>query len=351
MKIQAVSVATVALIALVQGQPLGQPRAVGGSADVAAYVNGEAVPRQILEWSLAHWARTLEQSVDRTGTNTLAAAGQPSAGESVLQALIDTELLYQESRRRQITVTEGEVALELEVVRRSPEAFADMVIDPGDSPAVIATRIARKLAVDKLLKLVAEESAGIEGSRIREFFEANRKHFAQEEQVRLADIFVKAAGNASTTRVAPPRCGTEAVRARLAAGERFAAVGRDCSDDFDDSRRGGDRGFFRRSELPEEIAGAAFSLDVGGVSPFIATADGYHVIKLLARLPQREPALPDVEAVIRKYLVSQQQQERLKELIDSLRATASIVLITDGASAASRGEAAAVAPRALGGQR
>lgn len=72
----------------------------------------------------------------------------------------------------------------------------------------------------------------------------------------------------------------EACAARLAAGEEFAAVARECSDDASKDR-GGDIGLVGRGLLAPPYEAALFALAPGARSPIVETDFGFHVIERL----------------------------------------------------------------------
>jgi tetratricopeptide (TPR) repeat protein len=65
---------------------------------------------------------------------------------------------------------------------------------------------------------------------------------------------------------------------RAAAGEDFAALARELSEDAS-GPRGGDLGVVRPADLEEPLGSAAASLTPGAVTPPLATADGYVLLK------------------------------------------------------------------------
>ena len=97
--------------------------------------------------------------------------------------------------------------------------------------------------------------------------------------------------------------GAEAIAARLTAGEDFAAVATEVSDDPGSAARGGDLGCNPPGTFVPEFEAALAELEPGGRSDPVRTEFGYHLIRLDA---EGVPPLEKVEDQIRAELASRQ---------------------------------------------
>jgi peptidyl-prolyl cis-trans isomerase D len=73
----------------------------------------------------------------------------------------------------------------------------------------------------------------------------------------------------------------EAIKARLDAGEDFAALAAEASDDTGSAESGGDLGYTTGTNFPEPFEAALRELEVGAISAPVRSEFGYHIIKLM----------------------------------------------------------------------
>jgi len=72
----------------------------------------------------------------------------------------------------------------------------------------------------------------------------------------------------------------EAVRRRALAGESFAALARQYSQDPGSARQGGELGTFGRGDMVRPVEEAAFSMEPGQISDIVESPYGLHIIRL-----------------------------------------------------------------------
>jgi parvulin-like peptidyl-prolyl isomerase len=127
----------------------------------------------------------------------------------------------------------------------------------------------------------------------------------------------------------------QAVKAiqRLQAGEDFAKVAREVSEDPDVAKHGGEYTTVRDAVAYPELRVALFSLPIGQLSDIIPTRVGYYVAKVLERTPAGKVPFDKAEKEIRDILGTQEVQKRLPAFFERLKKEYDVTYVGASASA------------------
>lgn len=122
-----------------------------------------------------------------------------------------------------------------------------------------------------------EGAVEVTEEEIQTFFDAQRAALQERPAtVTFKQILLTVAPSDSTR--AETRQRAEELLERARAGEDFAALATEHSQDPGSAEAGGDLGWFRRGRMVDEFDEAAFSLLEGGISEVVETEYGYHII-------------------------------------------------------------------------
>lgn len=107
---------------------------------------------------------------------------------------------------------------------------------------------------------------------------------------------------------------------RITAGEDFAALAKEASNDFGSADNGGDLGIITRGDFEDAFEDALYALEEGEMSPPVKSESGYHLIKALRFTKNQFPSLEDSkEGIIGELKITKAEQlylEKLEKLTD-----------------------------------
>lgn len=109
---------------------------------------------------------------------------------------------------------------------------------------------------------------------------------------------------------------------RINAGEEFAAVAKEVSDDTGSAEQGGDLGFAAQGVYDPAFEDALYALENGQISAPVRTDYGWHVIKLLDVQAADIPSFASLKDKLTQDLKSQQVEQRFVEAVRELESAA-----------------------------
>jgi parvulin-like peptidyl-prolyl isomerase len=115
----------------------------------------------------------------------------------------------------------------------------------------------------------------------------------------------------------------EAITVRLAAGEDFAAVVAQNSEDDATKLRGGELGYLSAKRMPPDFVEAAAKLRPGEISKPVRTRLGFHILKLIDIQAPRQQTFDEVRGDVAIEVANDKRRIALQKLSAGLAATAS----------------------------
>ena len=169
-------------------------------------------------------------------------------------------------------------------------------------------RLPEKRRVDFLLvdPLALEPMVSVSDEEIRAYYEDNQADYTQEERVRARHILLRVEDDSQASAVEARLLG---IRARIEAGEEFAALAGELSDDPSSKVRGGDLGFFGRGAMVAPFEDAAFGAAPGELVGPVRTNFGYHLIEVLEKEAGGTRALDEAREEIYSTLAAERSDE------------------------------------------
>jgi peptidyl-prolyl cis-trans isomerase D len=168
-----------------------------------------------------------------------------------------------------------------------------------------------QVAVDYISLNVADlmKNISVTEEQVRKQFEQNQASFVAAPERQAAHILVEGDNQDKIKTIAD----------KLAAGDDFAALAKEFSDDLGSKEQGGDLGFTKGDAFPAEFESALATLKVGEVSSAVKTDAGTHFIKLLAEKGSEPPSFEEQKASIEDELKRAEAENLFVVQLEKLR--------------------------------
>jgi len=153
------------------------------------------------------------------------------------------------------------------------------------------------------------ESIEVGEDALLEHYEDNQNRYLQDEQRQARHILILSDDDEDAAEA-------EALELynRVQAGESFAALAEEHSDDGGTASRGGDLGVLTKSQLPGELGGTIFAMNEGDVEGPVQSDFGFHVIQLDTVFEQGPLPLDQVRGELLAELRDRQAEDAFREL-------------------------------------
>jgi peptidyl-prolyl cis-trans isomerase D len=234
-----------------------------------------------------------------------------------------------------MTVTDAEVAEEyrrrnekvkLDVVPLTADAFRSQVdVSDADVAAYFEKnkenyRTGEKRRIRYALVDVDQvrQQVKVSDAEIEAFYKQNIAQYTTPEQVAASHILLRL----DDKDPAEVRKQAEEIVKRARAGEDFAALAKQFSQDESNNSSGGSLGEFGRGTMVPEFEQAAFAMKPGDISDPVTTSFGIHVIKVDKNQPATTRPVSEVRAEIEEQLKWQKAQAEAESIAKAIEAQA-----------------------------
>jgi peptidyl-prolyl cis-trans isomerase C len=213
----------------------------------------------------------------------------------------------------------------------SEEAFEERIKSTGMTLAQVTAKLEQDRICHDILQHEITNGIIIPDAEVKKFYDDNPDKFKMPERVRAAHVLISTQDPVTHQPIPPDQKKDKLklaneIKARAEKGEDFAALAKQYSDDPGSKNKGGEYTFPRGKMVPEFEA-AAFSMKTNQVSDPVETQFGYHVIKLLEKLPASTIEFSKAEPDIRDYLIEQAAEKKLPDYLEKLKAAADVKLL------------------------
>jgi len=168
-----------------------------------------------------------------------------------------------------------------------------------------------QILIQSLIEKEIIEKTSLSDDDIESYYEENKENYWKDEQVHAFDIMTETMEQA------------EEVRQKLEEGMDFSILAQESSI-ASSAAQGGDIGFISKGTLTTEIEEQLFLLNPGDISDIIPTEKGFHIFKVMEKIPAHYLALEEVEEEIKYQLLPQRQQQAFDQYLKEIEEQAII---------------------------
>jgi peptidyl-prolyl cis-trans isomerase C len=295
---------------------------------------GVEVKRSTLDDAMVNLKANFAQRGQRLPADKMTAIEQ-----DMLDRLVQIQLLLAKATDADKEAGKAATTARLQAVKtraKSEEAFNRELKAMGTSQEVLKQKWTEEATAETVLERIL--NIKVPDAEVKKYFDENPAKFEQPEMVRANHILFllkdpNTGADLSQEKKAAKRKQAEDVLKRAQAGEDFAKLAKEFSDDTASKDSGGELTFGRgQPGIPPEFEAAAFSLKTNQVSDIVTTQFGYHIIKLAEKTPAKQLEFAQVSQDIKAFLKQQEvmkRQDEYQKYIETLKKEADLKILDE----------------------
>ena len=290
---------------------------------IAAIVNDEVVTL----FEVNREAQLMTREAEKKAP--LDATARSQIRRNALEIIVDKKLVGQKLKELNIKVTEEEISNAIEDVKKqnkisSQEALVAALTSQGLSFDQYHAQLQEQLEKLKLISMEVRAKIHVSDSELREFYEANRSKYTEDESFRARHIFFKINEKAGAEEIKRSMTNALMVLAETKSGKDFIELAKTYSEDPAARKDGGDLGIFKKGDMQPELESAIIAMKPGEVSELVYTPAGFHIIKLEERISGKLKPFEGYKSEIEEAIYNKKSEERFSQWAKDLRSKASI---------------------------
>lgn len=294
---------------------------------VVARVNGVAITEQdvqeqmgrIFPYYTIHGGKVPEQY-------------KPEIRQKALNQLIVDELSFEEAKKGNITVPETTMRSVLSQARqrfKSRQAYEQFAIERYGSVAEFERRIRRATIIAKFQDVEIVQKSKISDTKLRDYYEKNKKIFKRPESVWLQTISIMVPQDPSEEQKKMARKRVEELLPQAKAAKSYDEFGllaeRVSEDDYRVDM--GDHKWMHLVALPEEIRNLLPTMKPGDISNIVEVQGSLLIFRVNDRRPEKQMEFSEMRDKMRKDLEEATQKDLAARLEKEMKAKAKIELM------------------------
>lgn len=245
----------------------------------------------------------------------------------VLEALINESLLLQESQRRGIKITEGQLNQTMQRLAQNNELtlseFREAMIAEGMDYDQYRETVRRELTMSALSRQYGQRNATISETEVDDFIKLSGAASGNYEY-QLSHILIALPDAATPEQINEAMAKAKTIMEKLDEGAKFDELANDFSSD-DNALQGGDLGWRKKAEIPSLFTSDVLTMEPGDFAGPIRSASGFHIVYLkdrrdLAVTISNQTRSRHILIKTNELISEQEAQKRLLEFRDRVEA-------------------------------
>jgi foldase protein PrsA len=228
-----------------------------------------------------------------------------------MQFLIQAEWVTQEADKRNIQVSDKAVQKSFEDQKKqafpSDKAYEQFLKTSGMTEADILFRVKLSQLQEKLTQKVTEDAGKVTDADVQEYYDKNKKRFAQPERRDLLVVLTKTEAKANEAKQA------------LESGQPWKTVVKQYSIDETSKAQGGKLAAVAKGQQDKTFEDAVFAAGKGNIEGPVKTQFGWYVFEVEKVTPASQQSLEQSRDTIKNLLKTQRQQKALDAFIKDFR--------------------------------
>jgi peptidyl-prolyl cis-trans isomerase SurA len=304
-----------ALIAMVPAQ-VTEARVV---ERIVALVGDEVV----LESEVNERAKPFLDEIAAIPNQAQRAARATALRREVLERIIDEHLLMQQATEFKLHVTSEEIDRSIEQIKKDHGLTdAQLLAELRGSGMTMASyrqNVRREILKYRVINIAVGSKVQVSDSDVQNYYERHMKSGANVK-VRVSHIFISIPEDADAAKVLEREAYAKQILAKARAGEDFAKLAKELSEDRATRADGGDLGEFgKEMGLPKPIEELVFSMKVGEIGGPVRGNQGFHILKVFDRKTQAAKPLEELKDDLRSELHRKEVERQTKMYLSELR--------------------------------
>lgn len=191
------------------------------------------------------------------------------------------------------------------------EFYENTGFNPGDE-SMIREKLKSSMTVDRLLDAELGDSGEPTDEELEAFYRENIDRYMSQEEVRVSQIFIEPSSHEAAREAF---LALRSLRQELIDGKDFDEAAREHGSD---EERDIDLGFMKQGETMPEVESITFSMNIGEISPVVATHYGFHLFKVTDRKDPQPTPRKEIED-LKERLALETRTRQTQELIEALK--------------------------------